>query len=161
MILSMSRRDGFTLLEICLAVFIGLLLISLVVPSVDGALKDRDLAQSFENFDRFVRKTQLRSVQEMRGYQLVWEEGAIAMVPIQLRLDDDPEAAERFVVAEGSEYILERPAAMMKDPPGEWPFWRSGTCEPVRVSYAGKEGKWTAEYDALTTHGTLVSEELP
>jgi hypothetical protein len=155
----MSRRDGFTLLEICLAVFIGLMIISLVVPSMDGLLSDKRLMGTFDDFDRFVRTAQLRSVQEMRGYQLVWEEESIALLPIQLRRDDDPETAERYSIPEGRVLTIERPAALMKDPPPEWPFWKSGTCEPVRIFYTGPEGKWVAEYDALTARGTVVSQE--
>lgn len=157
----MSRRDGFTLLEICLAVFIGLMMISLIVPSVGGVLADRDLMKTFDEFDRFVRTAQLRSVQEMRGYRLVWEHEAIALLPLQPRQEDDLDAAERFSVPEGRVLTLERPAALVKDPPGEWPFWKSGTCEPVRITYAGPEGKWVAEYDALTSQGRLISQETP
>lgn len=156
----MSRRDGFTLLELCLAIFIALMLISLVVPSLHGMRADQKLTATFEEFDKVVRAAQMHSVQERRPYHLVWEKGAVVLRPIHLRADEEPAEIERYELSEKRELIIERPAALKKDPPGEWPFWESGVCEPVRITYNGPEGKWVAEYDALTTQGRLVSEEI-
>ena len=55
--------------------------------------------------------------------------------------------------------ILERPFALEKQPPAEWPFWRSGACEPVRVSFEGREGRWVAEFDGLTGRGRVLEME--
>ena len=157
---AMSRRDGFTLLELCLAIFIGLMLISLAVPSISGMRAEQKLTESFQTFDKVVRAAQLHSVQERRPYLMVWEEGAVVLRPLQLRADEEPAEIERYELSEKRELVIERPAALKKDPPGEWPFWESGTCEPVRITYHGPEGRWVAEYDALTTQARLV-EEVP
>jgi type II secretory pathway component PulJ len=160
MVREMPRRDGFTLLELCLAIFIALLLISLVVPSLAGMRAEQKLTATFESFDKLVRTAQMRSVQERRPYHFIWEKGAVVLRPIHLRADEEPADIERYELSKERELVIERPAALKKNPPGEWPFWESGTCEPVRITYVGPEGKWVAEYDALTTQGRLVKEEL-
>ena len=58
------------------------------------------------------------------------------------------------------EITLERPAALEKKPSGEWPIWRSGACEPVRITYKRDGlGFWVAEYDPLTARSRLITLE--
>jgi hypothetical protein len=49
------------------------------------------------------------------------------------------------------------PAALLEQPPPEWIFWPSGNCEPAVVTYKGNDGKWTANYSALTARSETVS----
>ncbi len=162
----MSRRAGFTLLEICIALFIGLLLISIAVPSVTSMLAEQRLKASFDAFDGWVRQARERSITERRSYALVWSEKGIALVPVEGRETDEAAAEEAagepegLVFAEGETFEIKRPSALMKEPPGEWIFWRSGLCEEAVVSYAGEAGKWTVRYDPLTARGTFVDSEV-
>jgi len=157
----MSRRAGFTLLEICIALFIALLVITMAVPSVLSLLAEQRLKTSFEAFDGWVRKAREKSIAERRAYALVWEEDGIALITPERRDTDDPEALpERLVFAEGESFKISRPSALMKEPPGEWVFWRSGLCEEAEISYAGASGSWRVHYDPLTTRGTFVDSEV-
>ena len=162
----MSRRAGFTLLEICIALFIAMLLLTLAVPSVTAMLAEQRLKASFDAFDGWVRKAREKSIAERRSYALVWSEKGIALLPAGERDADEAGAAEsdapaeRLVFAEGETCKLERPSALMKDPPGEWVFWRSGLCEEAVVSFAGEAGSWTVRYDPLTARGTFVNSEV-
>ena len=157
----MHRRAGFTLLEICLAIFIGLLLITLAVPGIVSLLAEQRLKSSFDEFDGFVRTARERSMTERRTYAMSWSESGIVLVPVERRDTDDPKAEpERFVFAEGESFALERPSALMKKPPAEWIFWRSGLCEEALVSFAGEAGSWSVRYDPLTTHATFLDSEV-
>ena len=157
----MSRRAGFTLLEICLALFVSLLLITLAVPSIASVLAEQRLKRSFDAFDGFVRTAREKSIAEGRTYTMVWTEDGITLRADERRDTDDGAAEpERFVFAEGESLTLERPAALVKKPPPEWVFWRSGLCEEVLVSFAGAAGRWRVRYDPLTAHATFLDSEV-
>lgn len=156
----MSRSHGFTLLEILLALCIGLLLITIAIPSVSGMLREQKLKQSFEEFDEFVRQAQTRSVTERRTYAMVWDETGIDLRVADTTRDESEPEKTRFSFEEGAEWALDRPAALVKKPVWEWPFWRSGTCEPVVVHYRGSAGTWSVEYSGLTAQGRFIAMEV-
>ncbi len=156
----MSRRHGFTLLEIVIALVIALMLVTLAVPGITGLLRERDLQRTFEGFDDLVRTAQERAVAEGRGFRIVFSETGALLEPSDPREEDASAEVEQYAIGEGETLTIKRPAALVKDPPAEWPFWRSGCCEPVFVSYSGKAGSWTAEYDALTIRGKIVDQDV-
>ncbi len=157
----MRRCDGFTLLEICLAIVIGLLLLGLAIPSITSLLDQQKLSKTFEDFDQLVREAQRRSVSERRSYVLRWDEEGVTVEPFEPATDEDPESeVSRFALDSGAEMTLERPAALEKEALKEWVFWRSGTCEPVMVGYASAVGTWLARYDPLTARANSVEQSL-
>lgn len=156
----MNRRDGFTLLEISLAVAICLLLVLIAVPSVRGVMQERRLRDTHEAFDKLVRKAQARSMDERRTYVLLWKKNGIDLVAWEAKEGEPEPTPETLAVSDGEDYAIERPAALSKDAGPIWTFWRSGVCEPAVISYKGPAGTWTVRYDALTAHGTFVSEEV-
>ena len=157
----MSRRAGFTLLEICLALFISLLLITLAVPSIASLLAEQKLKRTFDAFDTFVRTAREKSMTERRTYAMSWGEDGITLLPVERRDTDDPAAEpERFLFAEGESLTLTRPSALMKKPPAEWVFWRSGLCEEALITFTGAAGSWSVRYDPLTTHATFIDSEV-
>lgn len=160
----MNRRSAFTLIELMIAVAIAVIILGLAVPSVAGLLAERKLKASFEAFDDFARDGQFNAISQQRSWVMIWLNGSVVLQP------DQPTPEERAAgrdsatltlpMAEGDVFTLERPAALIKDPPGEWTFWRSGVCEPVIVRFAGKHGTWTARYDALSGHGEIIEENI-
>lgn len=155
-----GREQGFTLFEICLAIMIGLLIVSLSVPSIQGVLAEQRLKESFEKFDALVRKAQQRAVSERRTFVIVWEEMGVSVRPLEPKEDEGGTEVERLSLGEGETLFLERPAALMKKPNAEWVFWRSGLCEPAVVAYEGPEGTWKVEYNALTGRGTFLEQDF-
>ena len=156
----MKRRDGFTLLEICLVVAIIVMVALIAVPSVSGVFAEERLRRSYDALDSLVRKAQARSVDERRAYMLAWKKDAIELIPLEVRDGEEAPETERLQVGENEAYAIERPAALMKNPPPTWTFWRSGVCEPAIISYKGPNGTWKVKYDALTAHGTFLEEEI-
>jgi type II secretion system protein H len=159
----MSRRSGFTLLELMLVVMIGTLIMSVAVPSVAGLLREQRLKQTFEDFDDFVRRAQARAVKDSNTLVMVWEKVGITLGVLDAKTEESPESTnstERFAFPEDSTWTLQRPAALVKNPVPEWPFWRSGACEPVIVKFESEAGTWSAEYNGLTGHGKLVEMDV-
>ena len=159
----MSPRHGFTLLELMLVVMIGSLIMGVAVPSVAGLMREQKLKQTFEEFDDFVRTAQSRAIGERGTYVMVWEKEGINLVPLDPVATGGREAAaapQTFAFAEDAIWTLQRPAALVKQPVWEWPFWRSGACEPVVVTYESPAGTWMAEYNGLTGRGKLVEIDV-
>jgi prepilin-type N-terminal cleavage/methylation domain-containing protein len=160
----LSSRRAFTLIELMLAIAIAITVTVLAMPNMRGVAREKRLQETFEKFDALARKAQLYAVREQRSWSLVWQQGFIALVP------DEPSAEERetgatalredFPVPETEAYTLQRHASLLapKDTPGEWTFWRSGTCEPVIVGYSGPDGTWSAQYNPLTGHGEIIDQ---
>jgi len=152
-------RAGFTLIEITLAIAIALIVFAVAIPAISGIVGDDPLEKSFRDFDKFVRDAQSRALAEHRDFLLVWQKDGITLEP-RVPKAEDGDAEVAMYSSEGAEITLERPAALEKKPSGVWPIWRSGVCEPVRITYESKElGFWIADYDPLTGRSRLVSLE--
>ena len=152
----MCRRAAFTLLEICLAVAIALLILGLAVPSISSLFAEQKIKESFESFDDLVRKAQRLSVSEQRPFVLIRDISGVVLAPSQPGSEEAGKEWGRMDFQKDEEVDFERPAALSDKPPMEWSFWRSGTCEPVVVTYNGPAGKWIVKYDALTARGTIL-----
>jgi type II secretion system protein H len=154
-----AARRGFTLIEMCVAICIGLLLLAVAVPSLTGQMGRQHLQQAYDRFDALVTEAQKRSVDEGRAYVLVWgDKGAIRLYPAAASAKErlfGPTAA--LIPTAGSEqYTLDRDASLTRSPAASWIFWPSGNCEPVIIRFSGPSGAWTAEYNPLSARGTLT-----
>jgi prepilin-type N-terminal cleavage/methylation domain-containing protein len=149
------RRAAFTLIEIMLAITIALLVIAIAVPAIAGIFGEDELERSFRDFDAFAQETQKRAVEEGRDFLLVWTKEGIVQEP-RVPTPEDAEGELPMYAISGAKVTLERPFALEKKPPGEWPFWRSGAIEPVRIVYETEHGHWAAEYDPFVPRGRLV-----
>ena len=152
----MRNCRGFTLIEIVLAVFILMLLLAVAVPSLTGVLADARLRRSLNDFNNLVNQAHERSVSEHRSYLIVFGSKSIEVRPEAILEDDDLEPTAALHLKKGDGVTLSLPAALAKDPPPEWIFWPSGTCEPAVVEFAGRDGTWTANYSPLTARPDLT-----
>jgi prepilin-type N-terminal cleavage/methylation domain-containing protein len=159
-------RAGFTLIELMLAISIAIIILLMAMPSLSGIASERRLRESFERFDALARKAQLKAVSEQRPWVMVWQPEAILLQPHEPtpeeRLSGGEGLNETFPITEDEKWTVQRPASLLPAPetPQEWTFWRSGTCEPVLVTYEGLEGWWTAQYHPLTGRGDVIQQEL-
>ena len=77
----MRRRDGFTLIELVLAMGIMLVILLMAVPSLTGIMNDRGLRRSLDEMNRFIVQAQERSMAEGRSYLIVWRNKQFALRP--------------------------------------------------------------------------------
>lgn len=158
----LSLHKGFTLLEVCLALLIGLMLMLLAVPSVAGLLAEQRLQRSYERFDELVAAARLRSNSEQRSYALVWERDGIILISDDSKGQSPGEQSHvQLPFEKGETYGLRRPVALTANPPPSWIFWPNGTCEPAVISYRGKAGSWEVSYDPLTARGRFQKSSVP
>ena len=95
-------------------------------------------------------------MQERRAIVLIWDGNGMTMEPDEPKLDDTVSEGDHLAF-DGGKFALERPAALEKNPPVEWMFWRSGTCEPAIIHYTGEAGAWSVRYDPLTLRAEFVA----
>jgi type II secretory pathway pseudopilin PulG len=152
-----SDHAAFTLIEIVIAVFIMLLLLGLAVPSLNGVLADKRLHRSLDRFNDLVRQAHERSLSERRAYLVVFSEQGVALQPASIAKNEAQGPRDSMPLARGEKWHIDLPAALSRKTPPEWIFWESGVCEPVRVSYSGPDGKWSAEYSPLNALAELTT----
>lgn len=144
------------MIELAIAVFILLLILMLAVPSISGVMADRRLRRSLDDLNQLVREAQDRSMGERRPYLIAWDGDQIVLRPEALAKGESEEPIAKLRLRPGDAYLLELPAALREEPPAEWIFWPSGTCEPARVKFKGEDGAWTANYSSITARPELA-----
>ena len=149
------NRQAFTLIEIAIAVFIMLLMLTLAVPSLRGVMADRRLRRSLDDLNNLVRTAQERSVTDRRVYLISWQKDHLVLRPEAFAKGENPAPTATLLLRAGDAFLLQLPAALTDDPPADWAFWPSGTCEPAVVSFKGVDGSWTATYSPLTVRPEL------
>jgi hypothetical protein len=87
----------------------------------------------------------------------VWDSKSIQVRPEILLKGDDPKPVAEIELARNDSWNLSLPAALAKEPPAEWIFWPTGTCEPAIVKFAGRDGSWSGKYSPLSTHPELIT----
>lgn len=138
-----------------IAVAILSVMLLMAFPSFEGVIADRKLRASLDQFNNLVRQAQERSVNERRAYLIVWGKSEVIVQPETFMKDEEKNPIARFALGRGTTLALTLPAALAKNPAGEWIFWPTGTCEPASVHYEGRAGTWTERYSPLTGHGDL------
>ena len=133
---------------------IVIILLMLAIPSLQGVLADRGLRQSVDAMNSLVHQAQERSIAEHRSYLLIWTSKEIQLWP-ESPGEQDVAPAGRLTLRRRESYTLAFPFALTKDPPAEWIFWPSGTCEPAEVTFRGPAGTWTANYSPLTARAEM------
>ena len=146
----MQRRNGFTLIEITIAVVILMVVLLVAVPSLTGVLADRRLRKSLDDMNRLVFQAQEHSMKERRPYLIVWRNKQFALRPEGYVRGEDRKPIATLNFQKGESFTLKFPNAIEEEPPSEWIFWPSGNCEPAVVTYRGANGAWRAKYSALT-----------
>src|SRR5215831_10350333 len=122
---------AFTLVEMIIAVAILSVVLMMAVPSLSGVIADRKLRASLDQFNNLVRQAQERSVNERRSYLLVWGKSEVVVQPETFTKDEEKNPVARFALERGTTLALTLPAALTKNPAGQWIFWPTGTCEPA------------------------------
>jgi len=141
-----ARPAAFTLLEIC----IGVMIILAAVPSISGVLQDQRAKKRFDQFNDLVSQASFHAVAERRPYILEWDDSGVTLRPLEPKDPGEARGIGRVDFGDKLAPDLQLPGALDKDPPREWTFWPTGTCEPANIVCRIADAPWTASYDALT-----------
>lgn len=173
---------GFTIIELMVAVMVGLMMLGLAVPSVRGVLEEQRLREKMASFEEVVRRAAAQAASAKREVRLIWfEDGVRALTDWaaprageeagsgllqgtgqNARAEQDAGVGEPvfYAVGKGEWLSLVRVAAREERPLSEWSFWPSGIREPVEVYYEGPLGKWALRFSALVPDPETVYFQL-
>jgi type II secretory pathway pseudopilin PulG len=186
-VLTVHPPGGFTIIELMVAVMVGLMMLGLAVPSVRGLLEEQRLREKMASFEEVVRRAAAQAASAKREVRLIWVEEGSPPVSRGVRAFTDwsvPKAGEIasltqaasqtalaqedagggegvfFPLGEGEWLSLVRVAARDDRPTSEWSFWPSGIREPVEVYYEGPLGKWALRFSALVPDSETIYFQL-
>lgn len=150
-------RAAFTLFEVCLAVFIGVMILLAAAPSVSGLLQEQRAKKLFTQFDDLAMQASTRAVTERRPYVIEWDNSGVTLRPLAPANAEEAQGMGRVEFGEKLTPDLLLPGALMKDPPREWTFWPTATCEAAKITCHAPDSPWTASYNPLTEQPEYTS----
>ncbi|MGC3990371.1 MAG: hypothetical protein QM796_11960 [Chthoniobacteraceae bacterium] len=176
----MKSCCAFTLIEIMLAVCIGLLVVTIAVPSITGVFAEQQLHQSYDQFIDLAQTAQTRAMDEHQAYVIKWDDQTLTLEPAAAISEveatqggsvagtptptptptSSPTGITSISIQSGELYDVTFPAALESVDQKQWTFWPTGTCEPASITYKGAHGTWQADFDALTCAPTM-KKDLP
>lgn len=145
-----TRAAAFTLFEVCIAIFIAVMIMVAAIPSISGVLQDQRAKKLFNQFDDLTREASAHAVTERRPYAIEWDDNGVFLRPLAPENIDEGRGIDRVDFGEKLAPDLNLPGALDKDPPRVWTFWPTGTCEPATITCHIADAPWTATYDPLT-----------
>jgi len=152
-----TRAAAFTLFEVCIALFIAVMIMVAAIPSISGIVQDQRAKKLFNQFDDLAREASTHAVTERRPYVIEWDDSGVFLRPLAPDKSDDLQGIDRVDFGDKMAPDLQLPGALEKDPPRIWTFWPSGTCEPATIICHIADAPWTASYDPLTEQPTFSS----
>ena len=149
---------GFTLLELCIAIAIVMMMIGVAIPSLSGILNETKDASRFGSFDQMVQEAHTRSLTEQRPYVMVWTKKSVVLRADEITEKGASPVVQQWAIEKNESVVLDLPAALVKRPEAVWTFWPSGVCEPAKIFYKSKAAKWSATYNAFTAQAVMHNE---
>lgn len=130
-VLSGAGRGGFTLIEVCVAMAIGVLILGVATLNMAGLQAETQLKKMASRVETRARQSLLDAVMQQRVIALDFQGGLEAEGGIQVK-----RAGEK---------------SFRKPRRGEvWEFSPSGICEPVEVRVFNEAGEIELAFDPLT-----------
>lgn len=128
-----SRTSGFTLLEVCIALTIAMLILGVSVLGITGVQDEQQLRESAAEVESSAREALLDAIAHHR--------------PIQLGLDGGLAGSTGGVVE-----VKRHGESKFRAPTtGEvWEFSPSGVCEPIEIRITSQAGVIEMGFDPLT-----------
>jgi type II secretory pathway pseudopilin PulG len=132
--LTYSAKDkGFTLLEVCVALTIAVLILGVSVMGISGVQEEQRLRESAAAIESTAREALLDAIAHHR--------------PVQLGLDGG------LAVSEGGSIEIKRHGETAYRAPKSGEFWEfspSGVCEPLEIRITSPAGTIEMGFDPLT-----------
>jgi type II secretory pathway pseudopilin PulG len=162
---------GFTLLEICLVLFIAVLIMGLAVPVTTSLMSEQQLREPARQFELLVKTARRQAVQENRPYEILMSAGGFLLQPVfgaetpgpQPAPETEPESEEgedvpapfeplEYRLPSGVTYLVQRWGWNKAAKPAEdrWIFQGTGLCEPMIIRFQREESWLEISFNPLT-----------
>ncbi len=169
----MSRRPaaarGFTLLEMCIVLFLIALLAAAAMPALNSAFNERALRDDSHAFSVLVKTAMIRSSEDQRPYILSLNGKELALAPAALSEEEaaaTPDAPTPQTQTEKLENTLKLPDATKPHvwdaaPALSWTFEPNGLCPLPRLRFERGASYIELEFNALTGDVEDEADYLP
>ena len=152
-----TANPGFTLLEICIVLALAMMIMGIAIPTLNGVISENRLKGSFVQFDELAQDAHTRALAEHRAFVLIWAPKEIVLRPDEPANKAEADGLRKIEIAKGDVFNVYFPASLFnkrgKVTAAIWTFWPTGVCEPAKIDYHGKLGKWSATYNPFTVQG--------
>jgi prepilin-type N-terminal cleavage/methylation domain-containing protein len=177
-----SRR-GFTLLEMCMVLFIILLLFGVTMPAMQSAFVEQGLRRDAHQLALMVKTAMIQSAEQHRAYVIDLAAATMALHPVgeapaqpdaSSSTNDDPAAAANSAMTDvdvtseldASNKLLapdpQKANAWIDMPPGtQWVFQPGELCPATRVRLTRGEAWLEMSFNALTGNVENETYSLP
>jgi prepilin-type N-terminal cleavage/methylation domain-containing protein len=169
-----ARRRGFTLLEMCIVLFIIALLAGAAMPAMRSAFIEQTLRGDAHQFSMMVKTAMLTSSEQDRSYVISFDGKNLALAPTAASIAGTPSptadattqsaaAPENVTQTQVLDNVLKFPDAGKKNawntlPTANWTFEPNGLCPLPRVRLARGDAYVEMSFNALT--GDVEDEAL-
>lgn len=136
---------GFTLLEVCIAMTIGMLIIGVATLGISGIQDEQRLRKMASGIETAVRESLQRAVTEHRNVFIEFDHGQLVAPALQ-------GGGARSLALEGILLIRRYGEKTFRAPKrGEvWQFAADGLCEPIELRITQTNGVVEMSFDPLT-----------
>jgi type II secretory pathway pseudopilin PulG len=150
---------GFTLFEICLALFIVVLILAVAIPATSGLLTEQNLRGEVRELVLFAKTARRQAIQEQRPYQITFSPAGFILEPIAPTETEKtaPETAAPFeplvyTLPTGTALTLQRwgDKEWIKPKEERWIFQGTGLTEPLSFHFQRGESWIEIDLNPLT-----------
>lgn len=148
---------AFTMLEVCLALFIVMLVVGIALPFANGLNRESALRTPADELKKLALTARRAAVTDRKTYELILDEEryVLRVLPIG---EDDPEQVhedqilQRYELPRDVKYAVkrwdEKEFGSRQD--SQWRFLPTGICEPITVRFAQGEDWLQFSFNPLT-----------
>ena len=153
-----SRWPGFTILEVCVVLFIIAVMFSVAVPTASHLLDEEKLQGPIRELQTFARTARRNAMMEDRPYVVLLLNDSYLLRPVDTSKDSGRKPIT-YALPPGVTFAIERVGdkAFAKQTDANWYFSPNGLCEPIRFLFQ-RNGDWV-RFRVDPLNGTIQDEE--
>jgi type II secretory pathway pseudopilin PulG len=149
---------GFTILEVCVVLFIIAVMFAVAVPTASHLLDEERLSRPIRELQTFARTARRNAMLEDRPYVVLLLNDSYVLRPVDVSKDSGKKPLT-YGLPDGVTFAIKRlgDRDFAKQTDASWVFSPNGLCEPLRFLFQ-RNGDWVRfRIDPLT--GTMQNEE--
>jgi type II secretory pathway pseudopilin PulG len=153
-----GRILGFTILEVCVVLFIIAVMFAVAVPTASHLLDEEKLQGPIRELQTFARTARRDAMMENRSYVVLLLNDSYLLRPVDISKDSGHKPLT-YALPDGVSFAIKRlgDKDFAKQTDASWYFSPNGLCEPIRFLFQRK-GDWVRfRMDPLTS--TMQNEE--
>jgi len=155
---SVARVQAFTILEVCVVLFIIAVMFAVAVPTASHLLDEEKLQGPIRELQAFARTARRDAMMEDRPYVVLLLNDSYVLRPVDVSKDPEHKPLTYGLPA-GVTFVIKRfgDRDFAKQTDASWVFSPNGLCEPIRFLFQ-RNGDWVRfRVDPLT--GTMQDKE--